>query len=138
MACILLHAMIAMVANSPILVVDDSEDAQEFLSTTLIGAGYEVVQARNGRDALAMVLDHRSPRLVIVDLVMPIMDGAELIDVLHCYKRLAQIPVLLVSSADVPDTLRQTDARYLRKPFDEEELLSHVRALLHEPLTDGA
>ena len=118
--------------NASILVVDDSEDAQEFVTGTLVDAGYEVLQARNGRDALALVLDHPSPRLVIVDLVMPVMDGAELIDVLHCYKRLAQIPVLLVSSTDVAASDLLGTARYLKKPFGEAELLHQVKELLRE------
>jgi CheY-like chemotaxis protein len=130
MARILLHAGIVMI--NAILVVDDSDDAQEFLTHALVHAGYEVLQARNGRDALALVLDHPSPRLVIVDLVMPIMDGAELIDVLHCYKRLAQIPVLLVSASDLPESQRALASHYLRKPFGEQELLHHVDQLLRE------
>jgi CheY-like chemotaxis protein len=119
-------------SNAPILVVDDSEDAQEFLTETLVHAGYEVMQARNGRDALALVLDHPSPRLVIVDLFMPVMDGAELIDVLHCYKRLAQIPVLIVSASDIPESQRPRTARYLKKPFGEEELLYQIGELLRD------
>lgn len=116
--------------SPPILVVDDSEDAQEFLCGALADAGFDVLQARNGRDALAMLVDQQTPRLVIVDLIMPIMDGAELVDVLHCYKRLAKIPVLMVSAADVPDGLRLPGARYLKKPFDEEALLDEVNGLL--------
>jgi chemotaxis family two-component system sensor histidine kinase/response regulator PixL len=117
-------------SNAPILVVDDSEDAQEFLTGTLVQAGYEVMQARNGRDALALVLDHPSPKLVIVDLLMPVMDGAELIDVLHCYKRLAQIPVLIVSATEIPESQRPRAARYLKKPFGEQELLAEIGELL--------
>jgi CheY-like chemotaxis protein len=116
--------------SPPILVVDDSEDAQEFLCGTLADAGFDVLQARNGRDALALLVDQKTPRLVIVDLIMPIMDGAELVDVLHCYKRLATIPVLMVSAADVPESVRLPGARYLKKPFDEEALLTEVRGLL--------
>jgi CheY-like chemotaxis protein len=114
-----------------VIVVDDSEDAQEFFGTTLSEAGFDVLQARNGRDALALVLDHPSPRLVIVDLLMPVMDGAELIDVLHCYKRLAQIPVLMVSADEVPSSLRQlASACYLKKPFSPAQLLSKVAELV--------
>jgi CheY-like chemotaxis protein len=120
--------------SPPILVVDDSEDAQEFFRGALADAGFDVLQARNGRDALALLVDQKAPRLVIVDLIMPIMDGAELVDVLHCYKRLAKIPVLMVSAADVPDALRMPGARYLKKPFDEEALLREVNGLLASAL----
>jgi CheY-like chemotaxis protein len=120
--------------SPPILVVDDSEDAQEFFRGALADAGFDVLQARNGRDALALLVDQKAPRLVIVDLIMPVMDGAELVDVLHCYKRLAKIPVLMVSAADVPDALRMPGARYLKKPFDEEALLREVNGLLASAL----
>ena len=63
--------------SAPILVVDDNDDAQEFLSSTLTDAGFGVLQARDGREALALLVDKAAaPRLVIVDLIMPIMDGA--------------------------------------------------------------
>ena len=120
--------------SPPILVVDDSEDAQEFFRGALADAGFDVLQARNGRDALALLVDQKAPRLVIVDLIMPIMDGAELVDVLHCYKRLAKIPVLMVSAADVPDALRLAGTHYLKKPFDEEALLREVNGLLASAL----
>jgi len=116
---------------APILVVDDNDDAQEFLSSTLTDAGFGVLQARDGREALALLVDKAAaPRLVIVDLIMPVMDGAELVEVLHCYKRLSRIPVLMVSSADLPEALRPAGARYLKKPFDESALLSEVNGLL--------
>ena len=117
--------------RAPILLVDDSEDTQEFVSEALMGAGFDVLQARNGRDALAMLVDQRAPRLLIVDLIMPVMDGAELVDVLACYQRLAKIPVLMVSAADLPEELRTPPgARYLKKPFDEAALLNEVNGLL--------
>ena len=116
--------------RASVLIADDSDEAQELLHRVLFDAGYEVLQASNGREALGLVLDHPSPSLIIVDLLMPVMGGMELIDVLHSYRRLAQIPILVVSATEVPASARLPDTRYLTKPFTEAELLMGVEALV--------
>jgi two-component system cell cycle response regulator len=121
-----------------VLVVDDSAEAQEALRENLEPAGYEVVVAPNGRDALALLADQTAPHLLIVDLLMPVMGGLELVEVLRSYRRLAQIPVLLVSGIDCPDDVRVGRARFLRKPIRCAELLEQVAELLgSRPTTDG-
>jgi CheY-like chemotaxis protein len=121
-----------------VLVVDDSTEAQETLRENLELAGYEVVVAPNGRDALALLADQTAPHLVIVDVLMPVMSGLELVEVLRSYRRLAQIPVLLVSGADLPDDVRVGRARFLRKPIRRSELLEHVTELLGQRTTSPA
>jgi CheY-like chemotaxis protein len=113
-----------------VLVVDDSEEAQETLRENLEPEGFEVLVAPNGRDALALITDQTAPHLLIVDLLMPVMNGLELIEVVRSYRRLAQIPVLLVSGYDCPDDVRIGRARFLRKPIRRAELLEHVTELL--------
>jgi CheY-like chemotaxis protein len=121
-----------------VLVVDDNPEAQEALRENLEPAGYDVVVAPNGRDALALLADQTAPHLVIVDLLMPVMSGLELVEVLRSYRRLAQIPVLLVSGADCPDDSRVGRARFLRKPIRRTELLDQVAELLgSRPTTDA-
>jgi CheY-like chemotaxis protein len=113
-----------------VLVVDDNPEAQETLRENLEPAGYEVLVAPNGREALALLADQTAPQLLIVDLLMPVMGGLELVEVLRSYRRLAQIPVLLVSGIDCPDDVRVGRARFLRKPIRRAELLEQVAELL--------
>lgn len=121
-----------------VLVVEDNAQAQETLRESLEPAGYEVMVAPNGRDALALLADQTAPQLLIVDLLMPVMGGLELVEVLRSYRRLAQIPVLLVSGYDCPDDVRVGRVRFLRKPIRRAELLEHVAELLgSRPTTEG-
>jgi CheY-like chemotaxis protein len=121
-----------------VLVVDDNPEAQETLRENLEPAGYDVLVAPNGRDALALLADQTAPHLLIVDLLMPVMSGLELVEVLRSYRRLAQIPVLLVSGIDCPDDVRVGRARFLRKPIQRAELLEQIAELLGtQPSAEG-
>jgi CheY-like chemotaxis protein len=114
-----------------IVVVDDSDDAQEFFTSSLEGAGYLCLPARNGKEALDILVDHATPSAIIVDLFMPVMDGYELVDILRSYTRLAQVPMLVVSAADGqiafpsgPETV------FLKKPIDEFLLLQTIERII--------
>ena len=113
-----------------LLVVDDSEDAQELFRIHLERSGFEVVGARNGKHALELLSTEQLPSLIIVDLIMPVMDGMELIDMLRSDQRLAHVPLLVVSAVDVPKRARLPDTRYLRKPFRNSELLANIEQLV--------
>jgi CheY-like chemotaxis protein len=81
-----------------ILIVDDDEGVQQFLSDVLIAHGYVVEQARDGREALAMLKHGSRPSLILLDLAMPNMDGLELARRLAADAELAQLPVVLLSA----------------------------------------
>ena len=81
---------------SRILLVDDEEDTRASLSKFLRAAGHEVVAVPNGRDALAEVLKEL-PDVVILDLVMPEMDGACFLEVIRSYLRLQSLPVVILT-----------------------------------------
>ncbi|UAW98624.1 response regulator [Halopseudomonas nanhaiensis] len=86
-------------AQSPlILLVEDERALRKVMELVLQGEGYEVMTANNGREALAM-LEQAPPSLIISDYVMPEMDGAELVRRVRSDARLAEIPILLMSSA---------------------------------------
>jgi CheY-like chemotaxis protein len=122
-----------------VLVVDDQLEAQTILRENLELAGYDVQIASNGRDALALLTAQTAPHLIVVDLVMPVMGGLELVEVLRSYRRLASIPLLLVSGVDdCPEHLRGGQVRFLRKPLRRSELLGHVAELLGStPIAEG-
>jgi CheY-like chemotaxis protein len=118
-----------------LLVVDDSEDAQELFRIHLQRSGFEVLSAHNGQDALALLNGGAHlPSLIIVDLLMPVMDGMELIESLRADERLADLPVLVVSAVDVPKGARLPHTRYIRKPFRNADLLSNIEDLVGAPV----
>ncbi len=119
-----------------ILVVDDERPIRRALEVTLGRAGYRVSTATDGSEALtAAALD--PPDLVILDLMLPDADGAEVCSQLRDWLR---APILLISAVgDEQDKIRALDAGaddYLTKPFGIGELLARVRALLRR--SDGA
>ncbi|HEX5261702.1 MAG TPA: response regulator transcription factor [Gaiellales bacterium] len=119
-----------------ILVVDDERPIRRALEVTLTRAGYRVSTATDGSEALtAAALD--PPDLVILDLMLPDADGADVCSQLRDWLR---APILLISAVgDEQDKIRALDAGaddYLTKPFGIGELLARVRALLRR--SDGA
>ncbi|MFI6639712.1 response regulator transcription factor [Streptomyces sp. NPDC050504] len=113
-----------------LLVVEDDPDLALALRFLLTRAGYEVSLAADGREGLRRLFADR-PALVLLDLVLPGLDGW---DVLDRVRDLTDLPVLIVSglgeSADRVRGLRAGADDYLVKPFDNTELLARVEALL--------
>ena len=109
--------------KTQILVVDDDAGSRNALTTLLRDEGFTVVGVAGGREAMAYLRESPPPELIVLDLMMPIMDGW---DVRHAQKqdaRLAAIPVIAVSAAGrLPDA----DAQF-RKPLDYEKFLRAVR-----------
>lgn len=116
-----------------ILVVDDQQANLQVVSALLSRKGYEVATATNGNDALAS-LRARAPDLVLLDMLMPGMDGFELLAELRKDPALAQLPVVFLTVAQDRDLLlRAFDSGavdYVTKPFMPEELLARVEAHL--------
>ncbi|HEV2296132.1 MAG TPA: response regulator [Tepidisphaeraceae bacterium] len=79
-----------------LLIVDDDTDGREALCKYLENAGHEVKCVSNGRDALSSILA-RCPDLVILDLLMPEMDGPSLLEILRSYLRLQVLPVIVLT-----------------------------------------
>ena len=111
-----------------ILVVDDEPD-QRFLTRRIFTrAGYEVAEAEDGSVALAAMRES-PPDLLVTDMTMPVMNGAELIRRVHGEPAMAHIPIVAVSGD--PHLAGAADA-ILTKPFDWQELVATVDRLLKE------
>src|SRR4051794_21731754 len=80
-----------------ILIVDDSEDARETLAVVLRGRGHAVTCVPNGREALASVLADL-PDVVLLDLLMPEMDGPSFLEVIRSYLRIQSLPVVILTA----------------------------------------
>lgn len=113
-----------------ILVVDDEPQIRRALRTALSGHGYEVELAENGETALVMVAS-RVPEAIILDLVMPEMDGFAVIQQIRTW---SSVPIIVLSARGrEQDKVRALDLGaddYLTKPFGMDELLARLRAVL--------
>jgi CheY-like chemotaxis protein len=110
-----------------ILVVEDEPTIAQIVSTLLSDAGYEVVQASNGAEALEY-LERVRPVLVLSDIMMPDMDGRELCNKLQSDPDRSSIPVVLMSATHTVTDLRGCKpAAFIGKPFSAEVLLTTVK-----------
>ena len=116
-----------------ILVVDDVPDNVEILQLRLESQGYEVITAGDGEAALAVVHD-KLPDLVLLDIMMPKLDGISAVKRLKADPALPFTPVILVTArADAKDVIAGLEAGgddYLTKPVDQAALMARVRAML--------
>ena len=119
-----------------ILVVDDDLDTVKLVGTTLEKQGYTIMAAQDGQEALDKVAQHR-PDLILLDVMMPKMDGIEVLRRLRADPATAHIPVILFTAkAQVDDKVAGLDAgadEYLTKPTHPAELVARVRSLLKRP-----
>jgi diguanylate cyclase (GGDEF)-like protein len=117
--------------NLRVLVADDEEDIRAFLEITLGLAGFEVLQARDGVEALELARAE-VPDIVVLDVMMPRMDGLETLRRLREDARTEHLPVLLLTARALKQhAVEGLDAGaddYLSKPFDADELLARIRA----------
>jgi signal transduction histidine kinase len=115
-----------------ILVVDDSPDNLFLVQTILEEEGYEISLAEDGRVALDLI-DQSPPDLVLLDVMMPEMDGFEVTKRIRENPKLPFMPILLITAFDQPSVVKGLDSGaddFIRKPVEVDELLARVRSLL--------
>ena len=116
---------------SKIMIVDDDPNIRELLRALLKNGGFDVCEAKDGRDALKM-MSAENPDLAVIDLMMPNMDGYELCRMLRQYYE--NLPVLMLTAkSELPSKVKGFEAGaddYLTKPFEGDELLLRIRALM--------
>ena len=112
-----------------VLVIDDSNTIRRSAEMFLRQAGYEVILAEDGFDALAKISDHH-PRVIFIDIMMPRLDGYQTCSLIKHNKVFKSIPVIMLSSKDgLFDRARGRivgSEYYLTKPFTKDELLSAI------------
>ena len=109
-----------------ILLVEDNDDVREMMAVALELGGHTVWTAANGRDALARLRQGVRPCLILLDLMMPVMNGWELRAALKADATLADIPVIVVSAVTAEIANRLNGAEYVPKPVDIDQLLDIV------------
>jgi CheY-like chemotaxis protein len=111
-----------------ILLVDDDEGLRDVLAESLVYDGYQVECCAHGADALAKLRDGLKPDLILLDLMMPVMDGWEFREAQLTDPELADIPVVVITAAGSLN--RPIDAnKILRKPFGLDDLIRTLAAL---------
>ncbi|MBD2005451.1 MULTISPECIES: response regulator transcription factor [Cyanophyceae] len=115
-----------------ILLVDDLEDNVSLLEAILAEEGYEIDSARNGKSALAKI-EASPPDLILMDAMMPGMDGYEVTRRVRENTKLPFIPILMITAsenASIPQGLELGANDFIRKPIDFEELMARIKASL--------
>ena len=119
-----------------ILVVDDSPLVVESIKAILEPAGYEVLEACDGTEGLKLAAA-KLPKLILLDMIMPGIDGVETLSRLKTNAKTSSIPVLMVTGSqtgkDVEKAFGYGASGYLVKPVDAERLLAKVQATLSPP-----
>ena len=116
-----------------ILVVEDQEDNRRILRDLLGNAGYELIEAESGEDALSAVMKQR-PDLILMDIQLPVMDGYEATRRIKSNPEMKEVPVIAVTSyalaGDDAKALAAGCNCYVTKPYSPRALLAKVREYL--------
>ena len=118
-----------------ILVVEDTEDNRQIMRDLLTSVGYELIEATNGADGVAMAKQHK-PDLILMDIQLPVLDGYEATRQIKADAALRAVPIIAVTSYALAGDEAKTRAAgcdaYIAKPFSPRQLLAKVRELLPE------
>ena len=121
--------------SGPILIVEDDEATRDVTSRMLAAEGWETTSVENGRKALEWLEDNEPPVLILLDLMMPEVDGFHVITELQCRDEWREIPVVVFTAMDVPPArmafLEQHVESVIRKGgYGQERMLDEVRGLI--------
>jgi len=113
--------------DSPVLIVEDDADLREMMAQLLSLEGYRTETAANGRDALQYLASGHRPDLILLDLMMPVMDGWEFRRRQVEDPTIAEVPVVVLSALDAARAADLGGTAFLKKPLDFDRLLELVR-----------
>ena len=120
--------------SKTVLIVDDSATMRQMVSFTLTGAGFTVVEAGDGADAVKKLTAGTKPNLVITDLNMPNMDGISLIKEIRKMGTLKFTPILMLTTESTDDKKKEGQAAgatgWIVKPFNTEQMLKVIAKVL--------
>jgi CheY-like chemotaxis protein len=113
--------------TEPILVIEDNDDVRDMMAVTLQLEGHRVVTASNGREALDLLHHGVEPCMILLDLMMPVMNGWEFQRAVAREPQLRDIPIIVVSATGTDVDLKRIQvAAVLPKPIDVDQLLNVV------------
>ncbi len=114
--------------DGTVLVIEDEDQARGFLIEILDFEGFKAVGFSNGAEALNYLHNSAVPRLIVLDIVMPVMDGRQFRAAMLQQPHLAKIPVVVVTGLDACAARDLAAVAVLRKPVDIDALMKIVRA----------
>lgn len=130
------------ISKKTILIVEDDEDIQQLVGFNLIKAGFLVEYADSGEQALEKIRKNQHPDLILLDIMLPGMDGIEICRILRTENQTAEIPIIMLTAkgeeTDIIDGLEVGADDYVTKPFSPKVLLSRIKAVLRRKVKDGA
>ena len=120
----------------PILIVEDDNETRELMRRTLEGDGWDVAEARHGREALERIRE-RTPDVIILDLMMPVMSGFEFLGELRSVEAWRKIPVVVATAKDLTEEDREllssaVEAILKKGAYTRDQLLEQVRDLVSD------
>ncbi len=125
----------SMMKERSVLVVDDSQSIRNVVTSGLKQAGFKVLEAENGREALGILSEHK-PDLILSDIDMPVMNGFEFCEAVHFDSQLSTIPFMVMSAnsdrAHMNRMMQHGASAYICKPFNVDQLVILVEKLLSD------
>jgi DNA-binding response OmpR family regulator len=115
-------------SQCPVLIVEDDEDLRDMMAQMLTIEGFAAATAANGREALDYLHGTTKPHVILLDLMMPVMDGWEFRRRQQADPELARVPVIVLSALDPVRASPVGAAAFLKKPLDFDRLLELVRS----------
>jgi twitching motility two-component system response regulator PilG len=124
-----------------VMVIDDSNTIRKTTQALLTKAGYEVLTAADGFEAMSLITDHR-PDIIFVDIMMPRLDGYQTCSLIKSNRHFKQTPVVMLSSKDgLFDRARGRVAgsdQHINKPFTQDELIQAITKYVGKDVTEEA
>ncbi|MBN8707474.1 MAG: response regulator transcription factor [Bacteroidetes bacterium] len=124
-----------------ILIVDDEQDIRDLLVYNMKKEGFNTIAARNGKEGLVL-LESEKIDAVVLDLMMPVMDGLEMCKLVRANDKYNEIPILFLTAKDSEIdevlALELGSDSYLKKPISPRVLISHIKALLRRSVPAAA
>lgn len=121
-----------------VLVVDDEPKIVQTLQDRLEMNGYEVLAAYDGREGLDMAVDHK-PDVILLDIIMPFMDGLQMLEMLRENDGCQNIPVIMLTARSQPSDMERAKKAgiedYIVKPFNFKELLEKIEVVVEQSRT---
>lgn len=117
----------SLIPRRPVLIVEDDADLREMMAQLLTLEGFDAEAVANGRDALDYLKRVDPPDLILLDLMMPVMDGWEFRRLQREDPAIAKVPVVVLSALDDKRALELEGTAFLKKPLDFDHLLELVR-----------
>jgi len=122
-------------SHTKVLLIDDDHSTQDLIETYLADMDFQLIMAENGREGLDILQKEQGALIILLDLIMPVMNGFEFIDEVRKHPEFAKIPIIVISAHDLSNTernllLQHTKVIIKKGEYSKQELLSSIQMIL--------